>query len=89
MFNRQDAAARRTRSAAQIGNIVKRRRQAAGLPQSDLAARLGVRQATVSSVEAGREAKLSTLLNLLGALDLEFTVVPRSESLSAALEDIF
>lgn len=79
-----------TRSAAQIGNIVKRRRQAAGLTQSDLAARLGVRQATVSSVEAGGEGtKLSTLLDLLGALDLELTVAPRSEGHSAALEDIF
>lgn len=78
------------RSATQIGNIVKRRRQASGLTQSDLAARLGVRQATVSSVEAGGEGtKLSTLLDLLSALDLEFTIAPRSEGQSTALEDIF
>lgn len=78
------------RSAAQIGNIVKCRRQAAGLTQSDLAARLGVRQATVSSVEAGGQGtKISTLLDLLGALDLELMVAPRSEGQSAALEDIF
>lgn len=78
------------RSAAQIGNIVKRRRHAAGLTQSDLAARLGVRQATVSSVEAGGEGtKLSTLLDLLSALDLELTIAQRSEGQSTALEDIF
>lgn len=78
------------RSAAQIGNIVKRRRHAAGLTQSDLAARLGVRQATVSSVEAGGEGtKLSTLLDLLSALDLELTIAQRSEGRSTALEDIF
>lgn len=77
------------RSAAQIGNIVKRRRRAAGLTQKELADRLGLRQATVSSVEAGAGGtKLSTLLDMLAALDLELTVAPRS-GLPAALEDIF
>ena len=78
------------RSAAHSGNIVKRRLQAAGLTQCDLSARFGVRQATGSSVEAGGEGtKLSTLLDLLGALDLELTVAPRNEGQSTALEDIF
>lgn len=78
------------RSAVQIGNIVKRRRRAAGLTQNDLAERLGVRQATVSSVEAGAGGtKLSTLLDMLAALELELTVAPRSSGSPAALEDIF
>lgn len=78
------------RSAAQIGNTVKRRRRAAGLTQKELADRLGLRQATVSSVEAGaRGTKLSTLLDILGALDLELTVAPRSGGATVALEDIF
>lgn len=78
------------RSATQIGNIVKRRRQAAGLTQKELADRLGLRQATVSSVEAGAGGtKLSTLLDMLSALDLELTVASRSESATTALEDIF
>ena len=78
------------RSAVQIGNIVKRQRRAAGLTQNDLAERLGVRQATVSSVEAGAGGtKLSTLFDMLAALDLELTVAPRSGGTPAALEDIF
>lgn len=78
------------RSAVQIGNIVKRQRRAAGLTQNDLAERLGVRQATVSSVEAGAGGtKLSTLLDMLAALDLELTVAPRSSGTPTALEDIF
>ena len=78
------------RSAVQIGNIVKRQRRAAGLTQNDLAERLGVRQATVSSVEAGAGGtKLSTLLDMLAALDLELTVAPRSGGTPTALEDIF
>lgn len=78
------------RSTTQIGNIVKRQRRAAGLTQNDLAARLGVRQATVSSVEAGAGGtKLSTLLDMLAALDLELTVAPRSGGTPTALEDIF
>ena len=44
------------RSAAQIGAIVRRQRRTAGLTQQRLAERLGVRQATVSSVEAGAVA---------------------------------
>lgn len=78
------------RSTTQIGNIVKRQRQAAGLTQNDLADRLGVRQATVSSVEAGAGGtKLSTLLDMLAALDLELTVAPRSGGTPTALEEIF
>ena len=78
------------RSTTQIGNIVKRQRRAAGLTQNDLAERLGVRQATVSSVEAGAGGtKLSTLLDMLAALDLELTVSPRSSGAPTALEDIF
>ena len=78
------------RSTIQIGNIVKRQRRAAGLTQNELADRLGVRQATVSSVEAGAGGtKLSTLLDMLAALDLELTVSPRSSGTPTALEDIF
>ena len=78
------------RSAAQIGAIVRRQRRAVGLTQQGLAERLGVRQATVSSVEAGAGGtKLSTLLDLLAALDLELTVAPRSSGQGAAIEDIF
>ena len=78
------------RSATQIGNIVKRQRRTAGLTQQELAERLGVRQATVSSVEAGAGGtKLSTLLDMLAALDLELTVAPRSGGTPTALEDIF
>lgn len=78
------------RSTTQIGNIVKRQRRAAGMTQQDLAERLGVRQATVSSVEAGAGGtKLSTLLDILAALDLELTVAPRSGGTATPLEDIF
>ena len=78
------------RSAAQIGAIVRRQRRTAGLTQQGLAERLGVRQATVSSVEAGAGGtKLSTLLDLSAALDLELTVAPRSNGQGTAIEDIF
>lgn len=78
------------RSATQIGNIVRRRRRTAGLTQQQLADQLGVRQATVSSVEAGAGGtKLTTLLDILAALNLELIVAPRSSGTSAALEDIF
>ena len=78
------------RSTTQIGNVIKRQRRAAGLTQQELAERLGVRQATVSSVEAGAGGtKLSTLFDMLAALDLELTVAPRSGGTHTPLEDIF
>lgn len=82
--------ARLARSAAQIGAIVRRQRRAVELTQQGLAERLGVRHATVSSVEAeAGGTKLSTLLDLLAALDLELTLGPRSSRQGAAIEDIF
>jgi HTH-type transcriptional regulator/antitoxin HipB len=78
------------RSARQIGTVILRVRRAAGLTQSDVADRLGIRQATISSVEAGAEGtKLSTLLDILAALDLELTIAPRSSGADTAIEDIF
>lgn len=68
------------RSPQQIGAALRRRRRALKLTQAALADQVSVRQATVSSAEAGLASmQLETLLNLLTALDLELVLRPRTK----------
>ncbi|HTJ64743.1 MAG TPA: helix-turn-helix transcriptional regulator [Alphaproteobacteria bacterium] len=76
------------RSIDQIGNTVRRRRRLAKLSQDQLCQLTGLRQATISALEAGdRDAKLSTLFAVLSALDLELIV--RDRTIGRKIEDIF
>lgn len=68
-----------TRSAQQLGAALRQRRRALGLTQSDIASRTKIRQATVSSAEAGEPMQLDTLLNLLAALDVEILLRERTK----------
>jgi HTH-type transcriptional regulator / antitoxin HipB len=68
------------RSPKQIGNFVQRSRKKRGLSQTELGAKAGLRQETISLIENGNPAtKLETLLAVLAALDLEFQIAPRSQ----------
>jgi HTH-type transcriptional regulator/antitoxin HipB len=76
------------RSSKQIGAALRRRRRALGLTQSDLASQTDIRQATVSSAEAGEPMQLDTLFNLLAALDLEIVLRARTKG-GASVTDVF
>lgn len=74
------------RTPKQLGAIIRRQRRKMGLTQGQLGERAGLRQETISLMEAGNAAnRLETLLAVLAALDLELQVAPRSR---AALEDL-
>jgi HTH-type transcriptional regulator/antitoxin HipB len=78
------------RTAGQIGAIIRRERRNAGLTQSELGRRIGLRQATISKLEAGRPAtQLRTLLDALTALGLEITIDERKKGAIQNLEDLF
>nr|RAV90314.1 transcriptional regulator [Aerococcus tenax]RAV93366.1 transcriptional regulator [Aerococcus mictus] len=78
------------RNPKQIGNIIRRARKRLGWSQTQLGERAGLRQETISLIEAGNPAtKLDTILAVLAALDLEFQVGPRSKGQAATIEDIF
>jgi HTH-type transcriptional regulator/antitoxin HipB len=78
------------RTAKQIGAIVRRARRKAGLTQTELGKKIGLRQATISRLEKGEdEAKLSTLLDALTALGLEIIIDRRGKPSRQSLEDIF
>ena len=65
-------------------------RRNAKLTQSELGKRIGLRQATISKLEAGEPAtRLSTLLDVLTALGLEIIIDERGKVSRQDLEDLF
>lgn len=78
------------RTASQIGAIIRRARRNAGLTQSELGNRIGLRQATISKLEAGEPAtRLSTLLDVMTALGLEIVIDKRGKASVQDLDDLF
>ena len=66
------------RSPEQIGNAIRRARKKAGMSQSQLGEKTGLRQGTISQIEKGHPAaKLETILAIISALDLELQISPR------------
>lgn len=78
------------RTAKQAGATIRRARRAAGLTQTELAKRIGLRQATISRLEKGEaDTRLSTVLDVLSALGLEITIEERGKAGVRDLEDLF
>jgi HTH-type transcriptional regulator/antitoxin HipB len=78
------------RNPKQIGNLIRRARKHRKWSQTQLGERAGLRQETISLIEAGSATtRVDTILAVLAALDLEFRIGPRSKGQAAALEDIF
>lgn len=78
------------RTAAQMGALIQRERRALGLTQAQLGARIGRRQATISKLEKGEPAtQLSTLFDVLFALNLEVRLVERNSASKPDIESIF
>jgi HTH-type transcriptional regulator/antitoxin HipB len=78
------------RTAKQIGAAIRRARRRAGMSQTELGAKIGLRQATVSRLERGEaETLLSTLLDVLSALGLEIIIDKRGRVSAQDLENLF
>ena len=78
--SRETSSGRAVRRPAEIGAVLRRYRRELKLSQQVVADRAGIRQATVSAIEAGEEGvSLKTLALILAALDLELVIRPRSE----------
>lgn len=77
---RESNSGRAVRRPPEIGAVLRRYRREMKLSQQVVADRAGIRQATVSAIEAGEEGvSLKTLALVLAALDLELVIRPRSE----------
>ena len=78
------------RTPQQLGAAIRRRRKLEGQPQGELGAKIGLRQATISKLEAGEPGtRIQTVLDSLAALDLELVVRPRTKGSIADIEEIF
>ena len=77
------------RTPLQLGNYLRRRRRELGLTQEKLAAKVGVRQRTISDVETSAAARVDTVLRTLAALDLELVIRPRTKGSPGEIERLF
>lgn len=78
------------RTASQLGEALRRVRRADELTQAGLGQKMGVRQATVSRLEAGeRGTEVGTLMDALAALNLELVIRPRAQGPRPDFEDLF
>lgn len=79
----------KARTAKQIGEALRRIRKRKSMTQKDVSARTNLRVATISSLENGDAGtQLRTVMAVLTALDLEFTIQDRGTD-DKDLEDIF
>lgn len=73
-----------------IGRLLAATREHLGISQAELARRLGVSGANLSRIEHGGDLRLSTLLDIARALQLEPMLVPKENvpSVRALLDDL-
>jgi HTH-type transcriptional regulator/antitoxin HipB len=77
-------------TSRQIGTIIQRARKKRSWTQMQLAERAGLRQATISMIESGKNpAKLDSILAILAALDLELRIGERSNGHERDIEALF
>jgi HTH-type transcriptional regulator / antitoxin HipB len=77
------------RTSKQLGNLLRQRRTELGLTQAELAARIRLRQPTVSAMETSATVRTTTLLSALAALDLEMIIRPRTKTSAKDIEAMF
>jgi HTH-type transcriptional regulator/antitoxin HipB len=78
------------RTPKQLGEALRRYRRSLALNQTRLGERTKLRQATISTVEAGEPGtQIGTLCDVLAALNLELVLRPRTTSSADEIEDIF
>lgn len=84
------SAHRAARSPRQLGALIRRERKSRGFSQAALAELVGLRQATISALEAGEPGtRIGTLLDVIGALGWHLTLEPRVDAAAPGLDEIF
>ncbi len=80
----------RARTSKQLGAIIRRERRKRQFTQAQLGQEIGLRQATISKLEAGEPAtQLRTLLDVLTVLQLEIILEKRGKSSTKDIEELF
>jgi len=79
-----------SRNPKQIGEAVRRIRRKGKISQRQLGDKVGVRQATISSLESGEPGtQLRTLMDVLAALGLELVIRQRGAGSAEDIEELF
>ena len=80
----------RARTSKQLGAMIRRERRKQQLTQAQLGQEIGLRQATISKLEAGEPGtQLRTLFDALTVLKLEIALERRGEALTRDIEGMF
>ncbi len=78
------------RTPDQLGAIIRRERKKRGLTQASLGEQIGLRQATISKLEAGEPGtQIRTVLDAIAALGLEIVIDERGQGAADDIENVF
>jgi len=76
------------RTTPVLGSQLRRHRKLRKLTQAELGKRVGIRQATISSLESGEGGNLETLFAVLSALGIDLAIHERAAN-TVDLGEIF
>ncbi|MEB6334830.1 helix-turn-helix domain-containing protein [Serratia rhizosphaerae] len=65
------------RQLSDISRILKEKRTELGWSQKDFLMKIGMTQQQYQRIESGSDIRMSTLLRILAAMDLEYVIVPK------------
>ncbi|MBD8453368.1 helix-turn-helix domain-containing protein [Serratia rubidaea] len=65
------------RQLSEISKILKEKRHELGWSQKDFLMKIGMTQQQYQRIESGSDIRMSTLLRILAAMDLEYVIVPK------------
>ncbi|MCR0997115.1 helix-turn-helix domain-containing protein [Serratia rubidaea] len=65
------------RQLSEISKILKEKRRELGWSQKDFLMKIGMTQQQYQRIESGSDIRMSTLLRILAAMDLEYVIVPK------------
>lgn len=75
------------RSPKELSQLFQSLRKQAGINQSEVASRVGLKQSTVSNFEVNSaNTRLETLFRILSALELELDVKPKKDKSKGSIE---
>jgi transcriptional regulator with XRE-family HTH domain len=67
------------RKSSEISMILKEKRAELGWNQKDFLMKIGMTQQQYQRIESGSDMRMSTLLRILMAMDLECVIVPKNK----------
>jgi len=78
------------RSSKDLGHALRRKRLKKSMTQSDVAKRNGAKQNAISRIESGDMGRtVGLVFKVLGLLDLELVIRPRTKSSAEDIESLF